>query len=613
MSKTYQDSVITRVARPRSRHLQQASGIASGSPSSPGVTSVALTMPTGFDVEGSPITRSGELRVAFSQGYSLLTPEARAILDLFGIDEDGNVYLKKDADNNPRSFYAYGEITAGGPGQGGGEGASYLYQLQDVPDYRTAYRGKYLRAKTDGSGVEWVDVTGGASAFDDLTGRPKYNGSAMTSSTDIPAVPTALSQLSDDTNHRLVTDTEKTTWNGKQNAITSTRKLSANLVSGLATVATSGAYSDLSGTPTIPTQLPNPYSLTFGSKTYDGSSAKEITKSDLGLGNVENKSSATIRGELTASNVTTALGNTAVAKATDADTLDGQHGSYYAAASSLGNYLPLSGGTMTGNLQIGNYASNPKLILQDSTIGSWALQIQNGAMKLGYGNGSLSLTYGGTLSISQAATIAGNTVYHSGNCNNTSTTWSASYLTSSGGLVANYGKAQQLLIESNADVLSETIVGINAYSGGWKALTINGSTLLLNARSHGNVGINTPSPSEKLHVVGNILVTGEITAGSDRRWKDNISPLSSNPIMALLPCEWDWKEGHGNGHSAGFIAQDVRKILPYAVKGDEEQGYTLNYNVFHAFEVKMLQSHETEIDRLRKRVAFFEKQLNINS
>lgn len=34
------------------------------------------------------------------------------------------------------------------------------------------------------------------------------------------------------------------------------------------------------------------------------------TKSEIGLGNVENKSSATIRGELTKANVTTALGYT---------------------------------------------------------------------------------------------------------------------------------------------------------------------------------------------------------------------------------------------------------------------------------------------------------------
>jgi hypothetical protein len=36
----------------------------------------------------------------------------------------------------------------------------------------------------------------------------------------------------------------------------------------------------------------------------------------------------------------------------DADTLDGQQGSYYAAASSLSNYLPLTGGTLTGGLNV---------------------------------------------------------------------------------------------------------------------------------------------------------------------------------------------------------------------------------------------------------------------
>ena len=40
---------------------------------------------------------------------------------------------------------------------------------------------------------------------------------------------------------------------GKQDVITSSNKLSASLVSGLATVATTGSYNDLSNKPTIPT------------------------------------------------------------------------------------------------------------------------------------------------------------------------------------------------------------------------------------------------------------------------------------------------------------------------------------------------------------------------
>ncbi|MBR2286339.1 MAG: hypothetical protein IJ866_02695 [Alphaproteobacteria bacterium] len=48
-----------------------------------------------------------------------------------------------------------------------------------------------------------------------------------------------------------VTAEQKTAWSAKQDAITATNKLPAANVSGLANVATTGAYSDLTGTPTI--------------------------------------------------------------------------------------------------------------------------------------------------------------------------------------------------------------------------------------------------------------------------------------------------------------------------------------------------------------------------
>lgn len=48
-------------------------------------------------------------------------------------------------------------------------------------------------------------------------------------------IPTTLSQLSADSTHRVVTDTEKSTWNGKSNF--------------------SGSYNDLTNKPTIPTAL----------------------------------------------------------------------------------------------------------------------------------------------------------------------------------------------------------------------------------------------------------------------------------------------------------------------------------------------------------------------
>lgn len=91
------------------------------------------------------------------------------------------------------------------------------------------------------------------------------------------SVPTSLSQLSDDSSHQTVTDTEKQTWNAKQDVIadleTIRSKASSALqehqdISGkansadLATVATSGSYNDLSDKPTIPTVPTNVSSFT---------------------------------------------------------------------------------------------------------------------------------------------------------------------------------------------------------------------------------------------------------------------------------------------------------------------------------------------------------------
>lgn len=79
----------------------------------------------------------------------------------------------------------------------------------------------------------------------------------------------------------------------------------------LKAVAFSGSYNDLSNKPTA---FKNPQSLTIqqngGSQTeYDGSTklTVNITKAGIGLGNVENKNSATIRGELTLTDVQNAL------------------------------------------------------------------------------------------------------------------------------------------------------------------------------------------------------------------------------------------------------------------------------------------------------------------
>lgn len=92
-----------------------------------------------------------------------------------------------------------------------------------------------------------------------------------------------------------ITAAERNAWNAKWTydeatikAVKVTSASSADSVawagiSGKPTTFTPSAHthtaSDVSG---LPTSLKNPYALTFGSKTYDGSAAKTITASDLG-------------------------------------------------------------------------------------------------------------------------------------------------------------------------------------------------------------------------------------------------------------------------------------------------------------------------------------------
>lgn len=196
----------------------------------------------------------------------------------------------------------------------------------------------------------------------------------------------------------------------------------------------------------------------------------------------------------------------------DADLLDGQHGSYYAAASSLGNYLPLAGGTMTGSVLMSGdtyttYGPN-------SGWGSYLRVGGNGRTVSGENWASIATT-NGNLHMDAGVNRAIYLNYYAGNGvtfgNGAQAT--AAYMSSAGLLsfqiagenIQAYGIRGQFTNEY-LHVYNKLGVGDPTGWGNSQSITpayglstYGGAHL---ATNQGNVGIGTTSPGNKLTVVG---------------------------------------------------------------------------------------------------------------
>ena len=116
----------------------------------------------------------------------------------------------------------------------------------------------------------------------------------------------------------------------------------------------------------------------------------------------------------------------------------------------------------------------------------------------------------------------------------------------------------------------------------------------------GNFGIGITSPTEKLHVSGNILATGDITAYSDESLKTNIQVIDGavGKVEQLHGITFD-RIADGSS-STGVIAQELKEVLPEAVHTDEQGVHSVAYGNITGLLIEAIKEQQKQINELIK-------------
>lgn len=162
-----------------------------------------------------------------------------------------------------------------------------------------------------------------------------------------------------------------------------------------------------------------------------------------------------------------------------------------------------------------------------------------------------------------------------------------------------------------------------SYSGFFKNQNTNSRGLLIRGGSANNTSSilfkcedNLLNEKFKINGAGQVFVNGALTHGSDKRIKENINECNYglNDILKLNSVKYDLINGLKN--QLGLIAQDVKKIIPNCVTGEEgnvKKGQILNINYISLIPVLInaIKEQQNQINNLKSDIKEIKKELNL--
>ena len=517
--------------------------------------------------------------------------------DIFGIDSNGNVYVKKNG-TTARGFWTYGFVTAGGVGQSsGGSGDVDLprvwnsLQNQDTINTYNAYKISTAHLPTLGSGLAYTDNQGSGASLATTLG--------IASGYKLPTTE-EWANVADNLNSLQALQAQVDSLSTRENF----DELTASALFADVLAASDGyfgaIYGPLHGNADTATSATSAGSSTTASYLVSSSYGEGSGKNPIYFSGGRPVASSSSEGSAslpvylsggyltacTASSLFSSLSSTA--------------------ATNLS--VTVAGQNRTATLYATYDTASENIASNFSTVGTALKSLQSQIDSVATRNAFDELL----AAVIAADTVAATSIYGAlhGNADTATYATSASYATydsASENIASNFTTVGTALKSLQAQIDSV------AMNRAFDELTVTAGYFdMLSVGANLNV-------AGTIYSIKGIYSSGYVTAGavgssSDRRLKNDVEAISakraSEVIMALRPCEWVWNEKHSTlegRRSAGLIAQEVSDILPDMVIETNGE-LSLLHNVLHGYQISMLQDHETRIEELEKEVAALRKE-----